>query len=239
MKGGDEGRYGDGHPPEEELHRLAERGEAARDTDPAALHLRACAACRGEVEEIRALRRGAAGLPREIEPPRDLWPAIEARVRDAPGTGAPEDAAAGRGRRLGDLRLRAAAPWLAAAAALLVAVTAGTTMWLADGPERRTANASAATSGAVRPAGLQEVESSYRPVVERLTAVLEAREDRLPSETRAALERSLRIIDASIAEAERALRSEAPSAERLRAVDRSYRRKIEMLQRSVRLTAQL
>ena len=230
------------HPPEEALHRFAEGGGQGNVEE----HLRGCAVCRREVVEIRELRARAEALPREIPPETDLWPAIEARLRERQGAAGPEGGAGGgRGLRLGDRRLRAAAPWLAAAAAVLVAVTAGATLWLADGPEERTAsaNAPAATSpsatGTVRPVGLAELESSYRPVVERLTAVLEAREGRLPPETRAALERNLRIVDAAIAEAESALVGGPPTDERLRALDRSYRRKVETLRRSVRLTAQM
>lgn len=250
MSGDGEGR----HPGEDALHRFAERGELAPDTGAVADHLRSCERCRREVESVRDLRRRAAALPREIEPAVDLWPGVEERIRDGGVPAGPERAVG----RLGDLRLRAGAPWLAAAAALLVAATAGVTAWLADGgtgpePGRVAATAPAArgpestggrdagrtTEAVARPAGLAGVEASYRPTVERLTALLEARQERLPPEARAALERNLRIVDAAIAEAESAVLGGPASSERIRALDRSYRRKVETLQRSVRLTAQL
>ena len=43
-------------------------------------HLAACAACRADVERLRALLADAKGLPRSIESPRDLWPAIQPRL---------------------------------------------------------------------------------------------------------------------------------------------------------------
>lgn len=227
------------HPEAEALQRFAER--SATGADPGALraHLRTCDRCRREVAEIRALRRAAAGLPREIDPPRDLWPEVEARVRAGPE--------AGRGAGGRPLTLRRAAPWLAAAAALIVAVTAGTTLWLTDGPSAASDGPVAAVDGpspltggtAARPAGLTHVEAGYAPAVERLSALLEAREGELPPATRAALERNLEVVDAAIAEAESALVNEPSSPERVRALDRSYQRKVEMLQRSVRLTSQL
>ena len=39
-------------------------------------HLAGCEGCRGEVERLRALLAEAGRLPREIEPDRDLFPAI-------------------------------------------------------------------------------------------------------------------------------------------------------------------
>lgn len=43
-------------------------------------HLENCAACRAEVESLRALLADFHTLPRAIAPARDLWPEIEARL---------------------------------------------------------------------------------------------------------------------------------------------------------------
>ena len=45
-----------------------------------AAHLEDCADCRRISEELRSLRRRAAALPKVLEPRRDLWPEIEARL---------------------------------------------------------------------------------------------------------------------------------------------------------------
>lgn len=44
-------------------------------------HLAACAACREELADLRDLLHAARALPREIQPPRDLWPGVAARMR--------------------------------------------------------------------------------------------------------------------------------------------------------------
>lgn len=235
-------REGGRHPGKESLHGFAE-GDLPRDVAAEVeAHLEACARCRREVEAIRELVRRAAELPRGIEPRRDLWPGVEARIRwddgrEEPGTGVPFPG------------LRAAGPWLAAAAAVLVALTAGATLWLAGGPDGASdpgpasvASAPAADS-ALRSSPvlveLGQVEAGYRPMVDRLTGILESRSDRLPPETRRVVERNLGIIDAAIAEAESALTEHPASPELLRALDRSYQRKIDLLRRSARLTAQM
>src|SRR5205823_14772053 len=43
-------------------------------------HLAGCAGCRAAVVELRALVASAADLPKRIEPARDLWTGIAARV---------------------------------------------------------------------------------------------------------------------------------------------------------------
>lgn len=261
----------DRHPREETLHLHAEgalRDDRAEEVED---HLRSCGPCRREVEELRDLLRSASELPRGIAPDRDLWDGIEARIRGEGETGSDrgrdvlelrpdsgrgrsggEDevstGAAGRGAGAagGETSLRSVAPWLAAAAAVLVAVTAGATLWLSGGggaTEGATGPvASAADTGRQGPATTVEwtgVESGYRSSVDRLADLLEQRRDRLPPETREVLDRNLRIIDQAIREAERALAENPGSPEAVRALDRTYQRKIDLLRRSARLTAQL
>jgi hypothetical protein len=51
----------------------AERQEVER-------HLETCANCRAEMQFLQALRQQVAHLPQRLEPPRDLWPEIAARI---------------------------------------------------------------------------------------------------------------------------------------------------------------
>lgn len=84
------------------------------------VHLGECLRCAGLVRDIEAIRRDAANLP-ELVPPRDLWADIAARI-EAPVL---------RLERPVEQRSPARRPWwLAAAAAGLVAVTAGITYTL-------------------------------------------------------------------------------------------------------------
>lgn len=240
------------HPDRQALHRYAEDAlEEASVARRVEKHLEACAPCREEVEAIREILRRAAGLPRGIEPRRDLWPGIESRVRSGEADAAGEEMdAAGGPHAAGSMPgLRRAAPWLAAAAAVLVALTAGATLWIAGGPggvpdpgatgvtSGPTTDPAPGTSAVLTEAA--RVEASYRPVMDRLGGVLARRGDRLPPDTREVVERNLQVIDAAIAEAESALARHPVSPEMLRALDRSYRQKIDLLRRSARLTAQM
>lgn len=245
-------REGGRHPDRQALHRHAEGGleedGAARRVEE---HLEGCARCREEVGAIREILRRAAELPRGIRPRRDLWPGIESRVRTGEaGPAGEETAVAEDPSGIGPIPdLRRAAPWLAAAAAVLVALTAGATLWIAGGPggvpdpgpagvaSGPPTDTARGTSAVLTEAA--RVEAGYRPLVDRLGGVLERQGDRLPPETREVVDRNLRVIDEAIAEAESALARHPASPELLRALDRSYRQKIDLLRRSARLTAQM
>lgn len=100
------------------------------DLDPATRaeleqHVAVCARCTSLVADLALIRREAAALP-ELVPSRDLWPEIEARIQapviplEQPRVGR---TGSGRGRNRH-------AWWLGAAAAGLVAVTAGVTHYM-------------------------------------------------------------------------------------------------------------
>jgi predicted anti-sigma-YlaC factor YlaD len=44
-------------------------------------HLRSCSPCTLELQQLRKIQTDAGLLPKRIEPPHDLWPAIESRIR--------------------------------------------------------------------------------------------------------------------------------------------------------------
>ncbi len=99
------------------------------DVDPATRtmmerHVAGCVQCTALVADLASIRREAASLP-ELVPSRDLWPEIEARIQ-APviSLDQPRAARTASGRS-GSRR----AWWLGAAAAGLVAVTAGVTYY--------------------------------------------------------------------------------------------------------------
>src|SRR5207248_8914348 len=53
---------------------------AARARATVEAHLAGCAGCPTALAELRALVAGAAALPKTVEPSRDLWATIEARI---------------------------------------------------------------------------------------------------------------------------------------------------------------
>lgn len=93
-------------------------------TDRSAMdaHLAGCEGCRGRMEAMRLVLADAATLPRSIEPPRNLWPDIAARLE---GRGAVLPIRPARWRRW--------AP-LAAAAAILIVVTVLVTLRITRAP---------------------------------------------------------------------------------------------------------
>ena len=104
-------------------------------------HALECGDCRALLADLRKLRIEAANLP-ELTPSRDLWPGVAARI-DAPVIPLPS------ARRLSQ-EAPAANRWLrwsrnAAAAAVLVAATAGTTYLLTVRTNQRESGRVAAT----------------------------------------------------------------------------------------------
>ncbi|HET6701192.1 MAG TPA: zf-HC2 domain-containing protein [Gemmatimonadaceae bacterium] len=91
-------------------------------------HVADCARCTALVADLRSIRAQAASLP-GLVPSRDLWPEIEAHIQ------APVIALEQTGTRSVSRRaVLHRAWWLGAAAAGLVAVTAGVTYYLTSEP---------------------------------------------------------------------------------------------------------
>lgn len=190
------------------------------------------------------LRAAVERLPSEVEPERDLWPSIRARIdqgRVQPLHGGAGDEAAGPATR--------ALPWyaaprrLAAAAVLLVALTATATWYATRSPDRaRTAEGPAADPAApptADPAAALAIFASYERSAAELSASLDRRSAGLDARTLAVLERTLRTIDGAIAEAREALATD-PSNPAVQAfVAAAYRQKLDFLRRANDVAADL
>ena len=130
-------------------------------------------------------------LPRGIEPPRDLWPVIEARLERRP------------------LRAPGRWPWLAAAAVLLVVGSSLITASLLRREPAATAQAplarpeAAVTRAAFGPG--QTLDPAYDVIRQQLADSLAARIDRLPPAARAKLEANLAELHRATAEINAAL----------------------------------
>src|SRR5262245_58047524 len=131
------------HPTEEALNAYAEGSLTAGEAAEIEQHLGACVACRQLVDDLREILRATADLDLR-EPPVRVWPRIERAIqlerveRGAQGdqvvqpgdAGGPDDRL--EGSRIA--RYRRALPWLAAAAALVLATVVG----LRYAPSRQT-----------------------------------------------------------------------------------------------------
>jgi hypothetical protein len=193
------------------------------------------------------LRAAVERLPSEVEPERDLWPSIRARIDQ--GRVQPLHGDAGEDARDGARYAGRSMPWyaaprrLAAAAVLLVALTA-TATWYATtspGPVRTVEGpgASPAVAPAADPAAALAMFASYERSAADLSASLDRRSAGLDARTLAVLERTLRTIDGAIAEAREALATD-PSNPAVQAfVTAAYRQKLDFLRRANDVAADL
>lgn len=183
------------------LDEYAAGGLAPDDRAAVEAHLAGCAACRRALDRAQALPAALSALPRSIDPPAAVWEGIVARRRGP----------APRWARL------------AAAAALLVAVSSSAT-WLltrAPGP------------AAAPEAALPTVLAPYAAASDELTRAFEAERAALSPATREVLDRNLRIIDQAIAESRQALAADPSSRVATDLVVAAYRQKLSLLERAL------
>lgn len=200
------------------------RDSAARSA--AEEHLAACDVCFSRHQRMRMLIIQAGSLPRMMPAPEGEWQAIRARLQ----TG---------GSRA------ATTPWwtrrsalLAAGLALVIAssaITAGVVGGRRDGAQQ-----TAARSRAVAPLTprLAALEHEYTTVSRDLERQLAERKHTLAPETVAAVERSLRTIEAAIAEAREALARDPGSETLARLLVAGHDQKVELLRHAARLATQ-
>lgn len=202
-------------------------------------HLDQCAECRAVAEDLRAIvatARSAAPL----EPRRDLWPDIAARLEveaAVPATASEVRVpnAAPRSRRFSF-----SMPQLAAAAVVLMTVS-GATVWMLRGA----ADAPVVASGTiVQSAGAEdrstrtvgaESPPAYTADVADLEQALERNSGQLDPATVEVIERSLYAIDNAIADARAALDADPGNPYLHRQLDNTMRKKIDILQRATRV----
>ena len=153
------------------------------------------------------LRTHVNDLPRSIDPPRDLWPAIEARLTP-------------RHRRTGW-----PAMYRLAAAMALIVISSAVTWYLVrrpDGPQ-------VVATAPVDLAELARLARAGDVMEEGLGSA------HLAPETRAVLARNLVVIDSAIAECQRALDADPGSSELANLLRAAHRQRVEFLQQAARL----
>jgi len=191
-------------------------------------HLASCAACREVSRDLEQMHADAASLP-TLTPSHDLWAGIEARI-EAPVVSM-------ESHRRSPLS-RWSARQLAAAAAVLMAVTAGGTWFVAV----RSAGAPTelgAPSPAPRPVlvsvAAEKGMAAYEGEVGALRNIIDTRRAELDSATVAVLEKNLKLIDQAIAESKAALAADPASTFLADQVGRAYDTKLELLRAAAML----
>jgi hypothetical protein len=203
----------------------------AGETGDAALrdHLAACAGCREALVALERIGAAARALPQEKEPGRDLWPGIAERLAPpAPGAVLPF-----RPRRT----VAFAPATLAAAAVLLIALTAAFTALLLRVADPAEVAGTATGTGVARPASLsaeasvEAAEAEYVAAQAALLARIHARADELGPDTVATVEANLKVIDAALAEIRAALGRSPGNPALVRMLTSTHRKKLDALQR--------
>ena len=190
-------------------------------------HLAACDECVARLQRMRRLVAHASSLPRTMPAPADEWRRVRARL-DTEGS-----------------RVASISPWwtrrsvLLAAGLALVMVSSGVTaLFVGRGrdvavqPDRLPATAPALTPR------LAALEHEYATVTRDLERELAGRKNTLAPETIAAVERSLRTIDAAIVEAREALARDPGSETLARLLVAGHDQKVELLRHATRLATQ-
>lgn len=223
-------------------------------------HLSECGDCRQLLEELREVKRRAAGLG-AVEPSRDLWggiaatvqaPAAEVRSDDTrviafPGAGA----GAGAGAQLAHpssaptwRRLSLSFSQLAAASLVLVAISS-TVTWSAlrarDGGGEPVAETSAGAEGGAEGGVIAPVSTEVEPPADlarelaSLEDALAGARDVLDPNTVRVLERNLGIIEQAIQDSQRALAQDPENDFLVEHLQRVYQRKLEYLREAARI----
>lgn len=206
------------HPDETRLNDFADGSLDADTQREVAQHVATCSACSGEITRLRELRAALSDLPREIRPDRDLRADIWRRVE------------AEQVVPLWRQRAR-----LAAAAVLLIAVTAVVTRAIVqDAPQRADAGRDG-VSFVSRNA--TAVERQYTREVEELEMLLRKSRSTLAPETVRILEENLAIINRAIGEAQAALADDPNSGMLVDLLRSAYERKLELLRQAARSSA--
>lgn len=176
-------------------------------------HLAVCARCRRDLADLEALVEEARGLRAAVEPPRDLWPGIAARLTPRPA----------RRNRAAARRPARALPWLPlAAAAVLLLALAGTLVLREWSPGAAPAETETALGASPAPG---------RALSRQVLAALERQQGNLSPATVSSLEGSLAALDRSIADLRAALASDPGNRQLHLWLAERYRQELELLQR--------
>ena len=214
------------HPTEDQLHDFADGELSAETRGPVSAHIELCAACSETIARIRALHTGMVALPRHIDPPANLWPAVQEQI----GRLSPVSAGAAPAARPMSVHARGRSiAWLAAAAVLLVAASSITTLLVLRNNQGPVV---AGTSESLRepPAPIMIVNGDYERVERDLAALFEAQRKTLQPETIAKVERNLAIIDEAIAEIRNALATDPTNRALHDLLRASYGQKAALIQ---------
>jgi hypothetical protein len=214
------------HLDDQTLSALLDDGLDAPARSTAEQHLTTCDVCASRVQRMRTVVAQAATLPRTMPAPAGEWQNIRARLRPSGSS-------------------VMSSPWwtrrgalLAAGLALVITSSGLTVLFVGGGRDVATQPASPAATAAPLTPRLAALEHEYATVTRDLERELAERKHALTPETIAAVERSLRTIEAAIAEAREALARDPGSETLARLLVAGHDQKVELLRHATRLATQ-
>ncbi len=181
-------------------------------------------------EMVRELQKRTAELPREIVPPEEAWKRIKSQIDM-------ETALVFMTPQKRERPIWHRPAFLAAAALLLVAGASLTTALVLGRRmvERQPTPVATAPVRSSTPATLTEftaIENDYISTANTLSEIIETGKTDLAPETIAKLKESVRIIDAAIIEARRALVADPANTKLIELLSAQYNQKVDLLRRT-------
>lgn len=208
------------HPDDATLNEYADGALPVSQQRVVESHLSSCRSCREVVEGVRRLRAAVRELP-TLAPPRHVWTRLERTLRASGAT-----------------RTSARWQWLAAAAALAIAVLGG--MKLAElrrpapSAPAQTASNDAPTAQSIA-AELQQAEQHYQNAITGLERIANSEKGSLDPQIASTLEKNLAVVDQAISESRAALKAQPSSEPAQASLLESFKAKIDLLQDTVGL----
>jgi hypothetical protein len=220
------------HPKEEVINEYVDGGLVPEERAEVGRHIARCETCRALADDLRELSVAARHLS-TVEPPATVWRRLEPQLRKAH---------AGR-TGFGTKVTREVAPWLAAAAALVVATVVGVRLGL-PGPRHAppaTVSAPASRGDAAQSveAELRAAEEHYDNAIKGLEQIANANQGALDPGTAATLQKNLSVIDQAIGESRAAVRAQPNSEPAQQSLLENFRTKIALLQDTVALVNEM
>jgi hypothetical protein len=242
------------HPNEDALNAYAEGSLTAADAAAIEQHVASCVSCRQFVDEVREILRATADLGLQ-DPPARAWTRIERAIQLEQADKARADGARAFQASEGEIasghdhgpakagRYRLWLPWLAAAAALVLATVVG--LRYAPGRSQTGAPTSQAPDGSAQVSAgdaaqsveyeLRQAEAHYENAIKGLEQIANAEQNALDPRTAATLQKNLAVIDQAISESRAAVRSQPASEPAQQSLIENFKTKIALLQDTVAL----
>lgn len=212
------------HPTEHALNDYVDDALPPDERTRVAEHLEACAECRQTVDDLGRIKQASAALP-PLVPPAGPWERIRGDVA--------------RSLQANDRRSAKAfarQPWLAAAAALVLASGAAWYFAARGGrPSPTAANGSTLADAQAVAAELQQAEEHYQKAIAGLETIANSEKGALDPQTAATIEKNLTVVDQAIGESRAALRQQPTSEPAQQSLLENFRTKLALLEDTVAL----